>query len=1391
MDWQQRGFATKAEFDAALASAEAAWLDGTITPDRYSQLVRFGKASDFAAIGPAGGSTPSKSVPVATRPVADYLQNEQVEYVTGNTASREAENPATPLSEEEKQSIREAARTLATTPRNQGGDRPSAVWATIESYLPDVFKTQVISENINDDPTTLEWAVTNHQGGKTVEGWIPYLGRILNIPVATVVGAVDPYTTAKERMMRSEGVADLVYDAAKHVISRDMSPAARKPLLDFNTQDRAALGLAWLGGLAMDIALPIDLGVSDAVKGARAYRIGQQVMGELGVPTSVLEKPTTALAVERVATRIKDEELDALSSWVKAAREGKAPTKTLTGLPSDAAQAQAALRLARTFDQGDDVANAAVLAASMRVGESLRKVDPKATTTRVGNIVVTGKEGEVLPAVQEALKRYTWNDPAKLAQELQDTGVMDRLGGTGMHWLGPQAGTKPAKLDLSRPLPPELLTAAAEQAALRLPSVRGRYIDLAAVEDMAQLQPQVLKALKSTPKTAKSLPPVIEKWLTDAGYRIGAAGEMVSKEVAKRGLVPVLFETFQHPASRVRWILEANPDWAANATIRAVAEQLAALPGSRLNKLLTVDAAKAIAALEGRTFLDLIDHSNPAELRIWESVKARPTDVAGRMANPELVKRPAAVLARLLVHQVQDMIAKQAVSDLASKLKANWTNGAVAPIVQQVSGEMAAIRKAGVGINRIDDATLGAAIVARHLAVALGTDLRQVPEWQALAKFLKPEETRAVATALAPKGVDAAFASAEDVRATLRAGWKALREVTSNPHPLTQSLAIAWSKEYPNLDSDALGIMLERVTKLVEDSRLSRDAITKIPMNLLGTPSLSDEVAGILAKAPEKDIVAVAYALYTTGKDNWLTRIVGGAVSGVVQRPVDMALGMARSGMLGGWLVPNFTYHAVNVLTAPMIMWQTLGGNRAAKGSLMAASMVLSDLQDTLQGITRADRVVLKTPGKDWTTVQILEEATKRGALGGQNTAELTQSVLEDVIRWSDLTTGGKAVGGVQNWLRRNLDPTTMGYCAQIGQYFDSRFRLGAFMDSLARGETLDQAADVARAALFNYNDLSDLERKTAGRLLWFYRFTRQNVVTAVKGLVQNPARMRNILRVANTGKGEAQDLGLTPGDAQDHKYVLPEWAETRPLVWGLLKKSDTDQYFAVTGPPIPAADAFATLGSLLAVARRLGDPTLSTSEEITATAQRAGTRVLADAGPFVSAGAGLVFGARPDKSGEVRREGARIDPDYVALAQAMGAWDALQWAVPMTSAKPQQAASRAGQNMTTDTGNVWLVENTEQAKRNWGLIQDVAMMFGQERAINDLYGPAAYYMSSNANLVGGIDMTTGNTYLDTLWRLGIIRPMVVTSTEQMELDRKRDAAFELKDETPQPYRGP
>jgi hypothetical protein len=310
-------------------------------------------------------------------------------------------------------------------------------------------------------------------------------------------------------------------------------------------------------------------------------------------------------------------------------------------------------------------------------------------------------------------------------------------------------------------------------------------------------------------------------------------------------------------------------------------------------------------------------------------------------------------------------------------------------------------------------------------------------------------------------------------------------------------------------------------------------------------------------------------------------------ITDVIGTIYDGTSNIAKNGLLGGLVLPNFNYAVVNALTGPLIIAQTVGVRNAA-------SVFSNDVIDVMRyaysfnvGAGKhtwkapANRVILTTPDGTIYTTEMLAKLVNEGALGkSQGAAELSNSLLGSSIDWAGRTGLYGDKNSVIKAARRNFfNYQDLNVWSTAANAVDQTYRMGVLVKALKEGEALEGATKLSRESLFDYGNLTDVEESIA-KVVWFYRFKRNNFRSVFTSLATDPKALKLAFSqgqgweyIYNFGE---KVLGEDKNDV-DMRYAMKEYSEARAFI-DLVEDPENKKRYGIYGPPIPAIQAVAEM---------------------------------------------------------------------------------------------------------------------------------------------------------------------------------------------------------------------
>lgn len=158
----------------------------------------------------------------------------------------------------------------------------------------------------------------------------------------------------------------------------------------------------------------------------------------------------------------------------------------------------------------------------------------------------------------------------------------------------------------------------------------------------------------------------------------------------------------------------------------------------------------------------------------------------------------------------------------------------------------------------------------------------------------------------------------------------------------------------------------------------------------------------------------------------------------------------------------------------------------------------------------------------------IYEAARKRGVVNhGQFSTDIPEAVTKTIEReTSRIKASDVITPTTDNVLVRG------GFAA--GKALENNARLAHFIDKVNKGMSYDDAAKSVKKYLFDYDDLSDMERNVFKRVLPFYTWSRRNIPLQIEAMATQPGKINKI----NIAKNQAHQQNEVPDEEAIPNYI-------------------------------------------------------------------------------------------------------------------------------------------------------------------------------------------------------------------------------------------------------------
>ena len=496
----------------------------------------------------------------------------------------------------------------------------------------------------------------------------------------------------------------------------------------------------------------------------------------------------------------------------------------------------------------------------------------------------------------------------------------------------------------------------------------------------------------------------------------------------------------------------------------------------------------------------------------------------------------------------------------------------------------------------------------------------------------------------------------------------------------------------------------------------------------LDNPELAQTAAAALEAGLEATLTLRQGAKASAQKRffNWIGQVAGTPSSLFSDGRIAS---VAKSGMLGGYsLVPNPKYLVGNLMTAPAIVYSTLGSEFLAysKGSISSVEALTGGGVRGLVDIrvnptpTKVEVVVTSPTGKVYTNYDIADIVSQNSIARSQASAELTNQVLQDISSFSAVEAGkltGKIPAGLKGISRDQIiqalkenvgfgfTSRSMNIYQELAGQTDTAFRTNVLIKALKEGRSEAEAIKLARESLFDYGNLSRIEKDYINKAFWFWTFRRNSYRAVLKSLLTNPQRLKNTY-LANE---------FLPEVDRQYNISTRDYANTRAFL-GLIEDKENLQRFGLYGAANPMLDSASQMLDHIAILTPLLNPSLTVGEKLGQVADKAIMEIGSMSSPLLQTIIGYSFGI------DVRREGKELgyglDPKLMAWFQlSPEAWETFQVFVNVEAVPPLEEIPGKG----TYQGKQWRIRKGDKTSvRNWYLIQQCVVAAGLYRNFRD-----------------------------------------------------------------------
>lgn len=219
------------------------------------------------------------------------------------------------------------------------------------------------------------------------------------------------------------------------------------------------------------------------------------------------------------------------------------------------------------------------------------------------------------------------------------------------------------------------------------------------------------------------------------------------------------------------------------------------------------------------------------------------------------------------------------------------------------------------------------------------------------------------------------------------------------------------------------------------------------------------------------------------------------------------------------------SFHSRNAMSN--VFLDFIGGVRDPKRFKFATDVQMYGRQ-LRKGVKPKDKTI-KVNGKTWQLSELHELAVNHDILG-------TGWVGGDFLKKAFIKPKGikekvKNPYETFNW--------ATGRARDVGTAVENNARMALFIDQLVKGKSAQEAALHTKKFLFDYQDLTEVERKVFKRILPFYTWMRKNIPLQLEQMAKQPGKYTGFVHLQEGIEGMSPDI---------EERLLPEWMRTEEM---------------------------------------------------------------------------------------------------------------------------------------------------------------------------------------------------------------------------------------------------
>jgi len=401
------------------------------------------------------------------------------------------------------------------------------------------------------------------------------------------------------------------------------------------------------------------------------------------------------------------------------------------------------------------------------------------------------------------------------------------------------------------------------------------------------------------------------------------------------------------------------------------------------------------------------------------------------------------------------------------------------------------------------------------------------------------------------------------------------------------------------------------------------------------------------------------------------------------------------------------------------------------------------------------NRGVINTPsGRTYTPADIEAIKVKYDIASASREAEFSTDMLKKMLDYARQNFDSSQFAFAKHELlqaEKAIGLNGLSYWNDVAQQTDLAYRTRALVRALEEGSTVEQAVEVARKALYDYSELTEFEQNWVAKIVWFYRFNRQNLVQTVAAFIDNPSRVARMMKT--------QKLTVSKMFGSEDNPDVTKYRESSAFL-GLIDGVDKER-LAMYSPSMPLLESTSTLLDTMSLFYVLD---ADYGDELT---KRALYRKLKDDYSADILLDTLAIGVRSKTGLELdwtTEDSAYLDPRLVAWLKMSGQWETFDIYMKVQK-KPSMKEGE-----TTFDGYVYSLP--KESKVAWGYMTSAIKVVGFDRTLRD-WATLQQLNIPEGTVLG--DSVAHDPILDTLEFFGIVKVDSARTVQEVQTEQRRD----------------